>query len=237
MRKLVFAVLLGCWLGYWPGCGKVQAQQSSMVAVEHEPEPNLGQLKTKLKVYHDCAERECYLPQMERQTELAMVFLKASVAHAKQREKLALVLDIDETSLSNWEAEKRDDFGYIAADWNQAVKQREATAIAGTLKLYQEAEREHVAVFFITGRPESQREDTAANLKSAGYLVWDGLALRAEDHPKGETTVEYKSGERKKIVAAGYRIVLNVGDQWSDLKGDPQAEHSVKLPNPFYYIP
>jgi len=28
-----------------------------------------------------------------------------------------------------------------------------------------------------------------------------------------------------------------VGDQESDLAGDPQAEMSLKLPNPFYYIP
>jgi predicted secreted acid phosphatase len=50
-------------------------------------------------------------------------------------------------------------------------------------------------------------------------------------------TVEYKSEERKKIVDAGYRIVMSVGDQWSDLNGEPRAEISVKLPNPFYYIP
>jgi predicted secreted acid phosphatase len=50
-------------------------------------------------------------------------------------------------------------------------------------------------------------------------------------------TVEYKSSERRKIVADGYRIVLNVGDQWSDLDGEPKAQVSVKLPNPFYYIP
>jgi predicted secreted acid phosphatase len=44
-------------------------------------------------------------------------------------------------------------------------------------------------------------------------------------------TVEYKSAERKKIVDAGYRIVMSVGDQWSDLDGESRAEVSVKLPN------
>jgi predicted secreted acid phosphatase len=56
-------------------------------------------------------------------------------------------------------------------------------------------------------------------------------------HPKQQSTTEYKSGERRKIVDAGYRIILNVGDQLSDLNGNPQAERSVELPNPFYYIP
>ncbi|MGC1360115.1 MAG: HAD family acid phosphatase [Silvibacterium sp.] len=45
------------------------------------------------------------------------------------------------------------------------------------------------------------------------------------------------SGGGAAIVKQGYTIVLNVGDQWSDLKGSPQAEFSVKLPDPFYYIP
>ena len=50
-------------------------------------------------------------------------------------------------------------------------------------------------------------------------------------------TIAYKSSERAKIVAAGYKLVMSVGDQWSDLLGEPQAEVSVKLPNPFYFIP
>ena len=37
-------------------------------------------------------------------------------------------------------------------------------------------------------------------------------------------------------MAAGYRIVLNVGDQWSDLRGKPEAEYSVKYPDPYYFI-
>jgi predicted secreted acid phosphatase len=56
-------------------------------------------------------------------------------------------------------------------------------------------------------------------------------------HRKPQSTTEYESGERRKIVDAGYRIILNMGDQLSDLNGNPQAERSVKLPNPFYYIP
>jgi hypothetical protein len=62
------------------------------------------------------------------------------------------------------------------------------------------------------------------------------LTLRTPAQAK-ESTIEYKSGARKAIVDAGYRIILNVGDQFSDLKGLPAAEYSVKLPNPLYYIP
>jgi acid phosphatase len=214
-----------------------QAPAPSHLLAPREPSPNLGELKTRLLAYHDCKPGAgCYETELNRQSDLAIGFLQKRAARAKPQEKLALVLDIDETSLSNWDVEKQDDFGYIAKDWNDWVSAKKAPAIAGTLRLFHEALKDHVAVFFITGRGEAQREATAENLKSAGYHDWAGLALRGP-HPSTQTTAEYKSGERKKIVDAGYKIILNVGDQMSDLNGIPQAELSVKLPNPFYFIP
>lgn len=205
--------------------------------IPQEPTPNLGQLKTRLIAYHDCTRSHgCYLPDLDRQSDIAIRYLQRRVAKAKPGEKLALVLDIDETSLTNWAEEKQDDFGYIARDWDDWVEKREAPAIAGTLRLYNEALKRKVAVFFITGRTPAQEAATVENLEAVGYRDWTGMALRGP-HPSGQPVAEYKSGERKKIVDAGYHIILNVGDQVSDLTGNPQAELSVKLPNPFYYIP
>jgi hypothetical protein len=50
------------------------------------------------------------------------------------------------------------------------------------------------------------------------------------------TTVQYKSGTRAHIEATGAKIVLNVGDQFSDLEGG-YGLRPVKLPNPMYYLP
>ena len=216
-------------------CCSVDGQQA-VVTVPGEP-ANLDGIKQQLKRYQSCTEPNCYVPQLEHQADLAIGFLKQSVAAAKAGEKLALVLDIDETSLSNWAVETHDDFGYIPTDSNWCVALRCGKAIAGTLRLFREAEKDKVTVFFITGRPESQRADTEANLKAEGYDHWEELYLRPEDHPKDESVAQYKSGDRAKIVAKGYKIVLNVGDQMSDLALHPQADHSVKLPNPFYLIP
>jgi predicted secreted acid phosphatase len=77
---------------------------------------------------------------------------------------------------------------------------------------------------------------TAANLRDQGMTEWKALVLRSKEE-RGETAVIYKSSERRKIVAQGYAIVMSIGDQWSDLDGEPRAEVSVKLPNPFYFIP
>jgi predicted secreted acid phosphatase len=120
-------------------------------------------------------------------------------------------------------------------------------AIPGALRLFHEAREAGVAVFFITGRPGKQdagnphpmvdeTDTTARNLEAAGFHGWAGLRLRngEENHMK---TIDYKTQERQKIVADGYTIVLSIGDQWSDLLGDPQADVSVKLPNPFEFLP
>jgi predicted secreted acid phosphatase len=93
-----------------------------------------------------------------------------------------------------------------------------------------------VKVFFLTGRPEAQRASTETNLRLRGFNTWQQLILRKPEEAK-MTALAYKSGERAKIAAMGYRIILNVGDQWSDLRGTPEAEFSVKYPDPFYFIP
>lgn len=213
-----------------------QVPPPTHLSLPQEPTPNLGKLKAKLLAYHDCTAPTCYAPSLNRQADVAIAWLRHRVAIAKPGEKLALVLDIDKTSLSNWEVEKADDFGYVTSDWDAWVNSKHAPAISGTLRVFNEARSHGVAVFFITGRGEAQRAATVDNLKVAGYKDWAGLALRSP-HPKDESTTTYKSGERRKIVDAGYAIILNIGDQMSDLNGGPQAEYSVKLPNPFYLIP
>jgi predicted secreted acid phosphatase len=216
----------------------IPAFSQNVISTAGEPS-NLDDIKQQLMHYQSCQEANCYTPQIEHQIDLAIGFLKQSVASRKGAEKLALVLDIDETALSNWAVEVHDNLGYIPNDSNWCISLRCGAAIPGTLRLFREAQNQNVTVFFITGRPEGQRTDTDTeeNLKAVGYDRWEKVYLRPVDHPKAQTVPEFKSGERNKIVTMGYRIVLNVGDQMSDLVGDPQAEHSVKLPNPFYCIP
>ena len=48
--------------------------------------------------------------------------------------------------------------------------------------------------------------------------------------------VPFKSGVRAFIESAGYRILVNVGDQFSDLAGG-FARRSIKLNNPIYVTP
>jgi len=208
------------------------------MVVAAEPIENFGVARYRLKDYADCVGNGgCYWADVNAQAKRAEAELGRLVSTRKVGEKLALVLDIDETSLTNYCEMKREDYGFISVPFNEWVVSPEADmALPETLRLFNQARAEGVEVFFITGRPGEQKAATARNLEAAGYKGWKGLALR-EGPQKTMETVAYKSEERKKIVDAGFRIVMNVGDQWSDLNGEPKAEISVKLPNPFYYLP
>lgn len=149
-------------------------------------------------------------------------------------EQPAIVLDIDETSLSGWEYLVEQGFCYDEASFRAFVEERDAPPIPPTLALYEKAVRQGVAVFFVTGRREPLRVPTADSLRRAGFEKWEGLYLKPAEG--SVDTVEFKSGQRRRIEEKGYTIVLSIGDQRSDLAGG-YAERTFLLPNPFYLVP
>jgi hypothetical protein len=208
------------------------------VLMAAEPVPNFGAERFRLADYAQCVGGGgCYWADLDAQTRRAEVMLDRVIATKKAGEKLAVVLDIDETSLTNYCEMVKEDYGYLPGVYEKWLGSPESgMPIEGTLRLFKKARAAGLEVFFITGRADDLRKDTERNLGLAGFKGWKGLALRvgAQQHMK---TAEYKSEERQKIVNAGYRIVLNMGDQWSDLNGTARGEMSVKLPNPSYYLP
>jgi acid phosphatase len=153
--------------------------------------------------------------------------------HGHGGRKPAIVLDIDETSLSNYTAIKDDKFTFGPESQAEATNEI-GKAILPTLQIFNDAKAAGVAVFFITGRPEAQRAPTEDNLRREGYDGWQQLYLKPAAPTM--TTVQYKSGARKDIESQGYRIIANIGDQYSDLAGG-HATRAFKLANPFYFLP
>jgi predicted secreted acid phosphatase len=207
---------------------------------------NLTEIKDDLVSYHD---NGLYEKQLAAVDQAATDYV---VSRADKVKMPALVLDIDETSLSNWPQIKANDFAYFAdpqlpcdklplgpCGAYQWDKLTQAKAIEPTLALFRVAKAHGVAVFFITGRHNyptevDETELTKATLVKAGFSDWDGVALRSSEYAKS-SVASYKSAERKKIVDHGYTILANVGDQPSDLAGG-YAERTFLLPNPFYRI-
>jgi acid phosphatase len=236
-RKANLALAALIVLGSWPLPSQQPAQPIFSSDAIAERIPNLDKLKTEVKQYHDCTcTCGCYTRDIDKQADVAIAFLRRRAAHKLPQEKLALVLDIDETTLSNYQEQLKEDFAFNKDVFDAWAQSAQAPAIGGTLRLYKEAQKRGVSIFFITGRPDDERDATTRNLRAQGFDGWQSLALRPANHGK-QTVIEFKSGERAKIAAQGYKLILNVGDQWSDLKGAPEAEFSVKYPDPFYFIP
>jgi len=225
---------------------------------------NAGDWENALRVYHDgtATQPSVYFSQLGKVDAVAAQWLRRAkhlkhVAHFKagqfghsarralraikhhghhkghSKKKLAIVFDIDETSLSNYTAINADNFTFGTNSRNEAQNEI-GTAIQPTLDLFNLAKAKHIAIFLITGRREDVRTPTADNLAREGFTGYKELILRPVG--AGGTTVDYKAGERAKIEDQGYRIIANVGDQYSDLAGGHSGV-AFKLPNPFYFLP
>lgn len=205
---------------------------------------NLSLIKGALRQYVQSGDYARDIAAVVREAE---AYLSARVAKpdAQGQGTLAIVLDIDDTALSTWANLSANDFGLIKngpcdlprgpCGWPAWQALGEAPAIEPTLALSQQARHLGLAVFFISGRDEKYREATARNLRTSGYADWSRLILRTS-HTHDRSAADFKAPARRELVQQGYVIVLNMGDQESDLAGG-YAERTFKLPNPFYLIP
>jgi hypothetical protein len=201
---------------------------------------NIGPHKKQLRTYKDGN----YNEDIKLVLDDALAYVMSRVDKVKQP---AVVLDIDETSLSNWPNIDADDFGFMErgacplkpkfpCGFTAWIERGSALRIGPTLDFFNAVRAKQVAVFFVTGRLESQREVTIRNLKRAGFKDWTGL-MTLPDSEHGKPIMPFKSEERAKIEdRKHYTIIANIGDQRSDLEGG-RAECTFKVPNPFYFIP
>ena len=124
---------------------------------------------------------------------------------AKGGSKLALNLDIDNTSLATYYATGK--------------------PVPGTLRLVEYAKSKGVYILFNTGRNYSAHASTLAQLKRAGFPV-NGLCM----HNKGESLTHSKQRCRQYYVDHGYKLIANIGNRSTDFTGG-NYERSYRLPN------
>ena len=145
---------------------------------------------------------------------------------------VAIVSDIDETLLDNREFfdshpefKWNDFFGYI--------QEAKAPTLKKTADFLAWARKNGFAIFLVTGRSEKDRAGTVLNLVRRG-VAYDGLYMR----PNGDRSkaAEMKTKHRKAIQDMGFQIVVNIGDQFSDLEGGMSVD-CEKLPNKIYFVP
>jgi acid phosphatase len=201
---------------------------------------NIGDLKTDATRYYDSG---AYLTDLQQAAWAAVPWIDE---RAPSVDRPAVVFDIDETALSNWEVIKANDFGRVyngpcdalphgpcgLQAWDLSAR---STVISPTRDVYNTAKDRGAAIFFITGRQESQRAATERNLAEVGYTGYTRLIMEP-DGAHYVSAADFKAPQRQAIEQQGYTIVANMGDQPSDLDGG-FAERTFLLPNPFYRIP
>jgi len=239
LKRICFYVICGTAIYFLSGCASFTGKnEAAEVPVSENDVPyitgyqtpqNIGLLKQELKAYYYSGG---YDKAMNQVGDAALEYLKSC---KNMPGKLAIVLDIEEVALLTYPLVEEMDFSYDPVKYDRFIRSGRETVIQSTLKLVIQAQKQGVSVIFLTGRKEEYREVTIANLKRTGYDNWTKIIMRPNDM-KPVSVAEFKIKEREKIIKEGYRIILNLGDQYSDFQGG-FYDKGFKYPNPFYYIP
>jgi 5'-nucleotidase (lipoprotein e(P4) family) len=164
----------------------------------------------------------------------------------------AVIVDVDETVLSNSAHTVRDIFDgteFNEQSWGTWVEEARAPAVPGAVEFAQQARSKGVTIFYVTNRRAVLEEATRRNLAALGFPV---DATRDTVLSVGERP-EWASSDktaRRRFVAAEFRVLLLVGDDFGDfvparssleeraaLDGQYQARWGrqwIVLPNPVY---
>jgi hypothetical protein len=222
---------------------------------------NLDQVETAIKAYygdtatqtpdpvngttmlHVASPTGAYAKQMHRIEAKAERYL-ARRSHTGNKQKKAIVLDVDDTTLNTYNYEIYSSFVFDPTTNADFVNAAAFPAVFGMPRLAHDAKADGDSIFFITGRPTSQTAGTVTNLTNVGYPTVPAgqIFLKDQSDPwlsscaPNCTTTQYKSLTRQHIQSLGFRIVANFGDQFSDLRGGFAARR-FKIPNPMYFLP
>ncbi len=228
---------------------------SSGLTKSGEGIPNIDSVKATIRTYYNTSSdgiadksKSPYISELQKLLHAQQPYLAQSRTTGKQ----AIVLDADDTILWNYDMEDGAmHFDYDPTLQNTWVQEQRFPAVPGMVDFVDKAAKMGYTVFGITGRTDDQKAATLANLTKVGYGAnfaadrfythWTGVgASQQPSYINCATakcsTAEFKAGTRAHIEALGYQIVLNAGDQWSDLMGGHAAK-VLKLPNPTYYLP
>jgi predicted secreted acid phosphatase len=234
------AAVAGALIGFAPGAlAEPPAPPAPIIPPPVQP-ANIGDLKFAATDYYNSG---AYLTDLQLAAAPAIAWI---TEEAPRVDRPAVVFDIDETALSNWEAIKANDFGRVIGGpcdtlphgpcglraWDLSAQ---STVIQPTMDIFTAAKDRGAAIFFITGRGETQRAATERNLQAVGYTGYTQLIME----PHGAhyvSAADFKAPQRAQIEQQGYTIIANIGDQPSDLDGG-YSERTYLLPDPFYRIP
>ena len=153
-RNLIVLLTLSFFLFSITSCCLVSKKEVCTLNPKNNTEPfrttyntpkNLAFVKQGLNAYYNSGGYEAGLNQVGNEAMKYLIQCKDTPG------KLAIVFDIDETSLSNHKYDKKMDYGYNSALWNKWIESGGPVAIKPSLALFNQAKKQGIAIFFITG--------------------------------------------------------------------------------------
>jgi 5'-nucleotidase (lipoprotein e(P4) family) len=206
-------------------------------AMHGKADHNLPPIKEALKFsYSKESQKEFDQAVARGKAAIDKALAEAAEKKESKAKALCVVSDIDETILDNRPFIEREVAKNVKeVDWQGFaawVDEAAGKPLTPSVELLAYARKKGLAVFLISGRVENLRRATITNLVKYG-IAYDGLYLRGNDDKS--SAIPMKSAYRKQIEAMGYKIVVNIGDQFSDLAGGYSVD-CEKLPNKMYYI-
>ncbi len=175
--------------------------------------------------------------------------LDEAIAQRKPEDKLAVVVDIDETILDNSPLEaalSKNGQPYTDAAWKAWSHRGIAKALPGAQPFLTYAASNNVEVFYVSNREVDEFDATRDNLIAERFPMVDAEHLRLKEFS------EKGKERRRRDIAASHKIVLLMGDSLGDFAGifegqkaaarDQLTEENrekfglefIVLPNPMY---
>jgi predicted secreted acid phosphatase len=176
-----------------------------------------------------------------------------------------VVFDVDDTLLWNYDYEDGgSNFNYDPTT-NAAAVAAGFPAVPGMPATLKTLAARGYLLYGITGRPAAQEQQTLDNLTAQGFTAqgtntplfnantlftkdpvvgtgiptqgWVDCNAGTDNNATNCSTVEFKAATRAYIqtLVSGGHIVMNVGDQFSDLQGG-FSDETTKIPNPTYFL-
>lgn len=181
---------------------------------------------------------------------LAKMMFHKAVEENKGKEKLAVIVDIDDAIIdsTSYTCQLMGGKEWTTQAWEEWVASNSPKAIPGAVEFLNYVKEQGGEVFYITNRWPGIREATLESLNKLGFPIEDekNLFVREDGTPSSKES-------RRNIVEKDYNVVLLIGDNLEDfsdefspslgLKGRAEAVDEFKedwgtkfivLPNPMY---
>jgi 5'-nucleotidase (lipoprotein e(P4) family) len=142
----------------------------------------------------------------------------------------AVIVDVDETVLDNsdyqaWNAVK--DTSFDPKTWTMFVNSVTSRAIPGAAEFCQYAASKGVKVFYVSNRTAEEEPATRKNLEKFGFPIDNSMdtVLSSRERPDWTSA----KGTRRAFIAKEYRVLLNLGDNFSDFTDDYRGNEAQRL--------